>query len=100
LANSLDTEIRKDYVKFFDWLKKLVVSNASEHKRDLNFQSPPRSSGSSKQTKGFNKKGQKRLKPAPSSNSSLGKKQEDKSFKADKGKVMPQDASNVEVGII
>jgi len=48
LANSLDTDIRDDYVKFFDWLKERVVSNAREYKRDSNFQSPPRSSGSSK----------------------------------------------------
>jgi hypothetical protein len=40
LANSLDTKIRDDYVKFFDWLKERVVSNAREHKRDSNFQSP------------------------------------------------------------
>jgi len=53
LAKSLDTEIREDYVKFFDWLKERVVSNARELKRDLNIQSPPRSSGPSKQTKGF-----------------------------------------------
>ena len=59
LDKFLDTEIREDYVKFFDWLNEHVVSNASEHKRDLNFQSPPRPSGSSKQTKGFNEKGKK-----------------------------------------
>ena len=34
LTNSLDTEIREDCVKFFDWSKDRVVSNAREHKRD------------------------------------------------------------------
>ena len=37
LANSLDTEIQPDSVKFFDCLKERVVSNAREHKRELNF---------------------------------------------------------------
>ena len=86
MANSLDSEIRDDNVKFFDCFKERIVFNAREHKRDSNFQSPPRASGSSKQTKGLNKKGQERLKPAPSSTSSLGKKQGDKRFKANKGK--------------
>jgi len=100
VENSFDTEIRQDYVEFFDWLKECVVSNSRERKRDLNLQSLPLSSKSSKQTKGLNKKGQKRIKPVPSSTSFLAEKERDKRFKADKGKVMHQDASNVEVRII
>ena len=37
LSYSLDTEIRDDWVKFFDQLKERVVSNARQHKRDSNF---------------------------------------------------------------
>jgi hypothetical protein len=42
LTNSLEIEIRDDYVNFFDWLKERVVCNAREQKRDSNFNSPPR----------------------------------------------------------
>ena len=42
LANPLDTEIRDNYVKLFDWLKERVVSNAREHKRLSNFHFSPR----------------------------------------------------------
>jgi hypothetical protein len=63
LANSLATEIRDDYIKFFDYLQERVVSNAREHKRDSNFQSPARTCELTKQTKGFNKNGQKGLDP-------------------------------------
>jgi len=61
LTKSLDTEIRDDNVQSFDWLKECVVFNTRKHKRDSNFQSTP-ASQSSKQTKGFNKKGHKGLK--------------------------------------
>jgi hypothetical protein len=63
LANSLNTDIRDDYVKSFDWLKERVFSNAREHKTDSIFHSPPRLFTSSKQMKGFNKKGQKGVNP-------------------------------------
>jgi hypothetical protein len=96
----LDTEIREDYVKFFDWLKERVVFNARKHKRDLNFQFSPRSSGSSKHTKGFNKKGQKRLKPAHQAPLLLGRSKEIRGSRRIRAEVMPQDASNVEVRII
>ena len=81
----MDTEIRGHYIKLFDGLKERVVAYARQHGRDSNLQSPPRASESSKQTKGFNEKGQKRLKPTSSSTSSPGKQQGDKGFKADKG---------------
>jgi len=38
LANSLETAIRDDCIKFFDWIKECVVSKASEQNRDSNFQ--------------------------------------------------------------
>jgi hypothetical protein len=84
LTNSLDRKIRDNYAKFFDWLKERNVFNARKHKRDSSFQSHTRASVSSKQTKGFNNKGQKCLNPQPST-SSFEKKKGDKTFKADKG---------------
>jgi len=38
LANSLETPIRDDCIKFFDWIKECVVCKASEQNRDSNFQ--------------------------------------------------------------
>jgi len=84
-AKSLDTEIRDDYVKFFDWLKKRAVSNAREHKRNLDLQSPrARSDRPSSQKVSIRRI--KKLKPTPSNISSLGKKQGEKRLKAEKGK--------------
>jgi len=60
--------------------------NERRHNWVSNFQSSPRASGLFKQTNGFNKKGQKWLKPSSSSTSSLGKKQGNKKFKPNKGK--------------
>ena len=55
--NFVHTGIRDNSVKLFDWVKECLVSNAREHKRDSNFQSPTCASGSSNKRKGFNKKG-------------------------------------------
>jgi hypothetical protein len=42
LANYLDAEIPDDCAKFFERLKERFVSYTREHKRDSNFQFPPR----------------------------------------------------------
>jgi hypothetical protein len=53
------------------------------NRRETQISTLPRAGKSSKQKKGFNKKGQKGSNPLPST-SSLGKKEGDKKFKADK----------------